>query len=99
MAENLLSLAEADPERPAIIDEFTELTRAQFNARVNQLVHGLRGAGLRPGEAVALLCDNRHEYFETVAAIGCASWVLVPLNWHFTASELAYILADSGAKV
>ncbi len=55
MAENLLSLAEADPDRAAIIDEFTELTRAQFNARVNQLVHALRGAGLGPGDTVALL--------------------------------------------
>ena len=61
MAENLLPLAEADPDRPAIIDEFAELTRAQFNARVNQLVHGLRGAGLGAGDTVALLADNRHE--------------------------------------
>ncbi|MGH8991706.1 MAG: AMP-binding protein [Acidimicrobiia bacterium] len=99
MAENLLSLAEVDPDRPAIIDEFTELTRAEFNSRVNQLVHGLRGAGLGPGDTVALLSDNRHEYMETVAATGCSSWVLVPLNWHFTAGELAYILEDSGTKV
>jgi long-chain acyl-CoA synthetase len=98
MAENLLSLAEADPERPAIIDEFTELTRAQFNARVNQLVHSLRGAGLGPGDTVALLSDNRHEWLEAVAATGCSSWVFVPLNWHFTAGELAYILQDSGTN-
>ncbi|MGH8971778.1 MAG: AMP-binding protein [Acidimicrobiia bacterium] len=98
MAENLLSLAEADPDRPAILDEFTELTRTEFNARVNQLVHGLREAGMRPGDTVALLSDNRHEWLETVAATGCSSWVLVPLNWHFTAGELAYILQDSGTK-
>ena len=98
MAENLLSLAEADPDRPAIIDEFTQLTRRELNARVNQLVHGLRGAGLGPGDTVALLADNRHEYLEVVAACGCSSWVLVPLNWHFTAGELAYILEDSGAR-
>jgi long-chain acyl-CoA synthetase len=98
MAENLVSLAQADPERPAVVDEFTTLTRAQFNARVNQLAHGLRNAGMQPGDTVALLADNRHEWLEAVAASGCSSWVFVPLNWHFTAGELAYILQDSGTK-
>ncbi|MGH9039262.1 MAG: AMP-binding protein [Acidimicrobiia bacterium] len=98
MAENLLPLAEADPTRPAIVDDFASLTREQFNTRVNQLAHGLRGAGLGPGDTVALLADNRHEWLEAVAATGCSSWVFVPLNWHFTAGELAYILEDSGTK-
>jgi len=98
VAEHFRELAEADPDRPAIIDEFAEFTRSQLNERVNRLVNGLRAAGVGPGEAVAVLVGNRHEYVETVMASGVSSWVLVPLNWHLTAEELAYILNDSGAR-
>jgi long-chain acyl-CoA synthetase len=98
VAEHLRELAEADPDRPAIIDEFAEFTRSQLNERVNRLVNGLRAAGVEPGEVVAVLAGNRHEYVEAVMACGVSSWVLVPLNWHLTAEELTYILNDSGAR-
>ena len=99
MAEHLRDLAAADPDGPAIIDEFTALTRTQLDERVNRLVNGLRAAGAQAGEAVALLGGNRHESVETVMACGVGAWVLVPLNWHLTADEIAYILNDSGARV
>jgi long-chain acyl-CoA synthetase len=98
VAEQIRDLAEADPDRLAIIDEFTELTRFELNTRVNRLVNGLRAAGVAPGEVVAVLSGNRHENVEAVMACGVSSWVLVPLNWHLTAEEIAYILNDSGAK-
>ena len=98
MAEQIRELAEADPDRPAILDEFTELTRSELNTRVNRLVNGLRAAGVAAGEAVAVLSGNRHENVEAVMACGVSSWVLVPLNWHLTAEEIAYILNDSGAR-
>jgi long-chain acyl-CoA synthetase len=98
MAEQIRDLAEADPDRPAIIDEFAELTRAELNARVNRLVNGLRAAGVGPGDTVAVLAGNRHENVEAVMACGVSSWILVPLNWHLTAEEIAYILNDSGAR-
>ncbi|HEV7685577.1 MAG TPA: AMP-binding protein, partial [Acidimicrobiia bacterium] len=97
MAEHLRELAEADPDGPAIIDEFAEITRTELNTRVNRLVNGLRAAGVGPGDAVAVLAGNRHENIEAVMACGVSSWVLVPLNWHLTAEEIAYILNDSGA--
>ena len=25
-------------------------------------------------------------------------WVVVPVNWHWTSEELAYVINDSGAK-
>ena len=98
MAEQIRELAEADPDRAAIIDEFTELSRSELNARVNRLVNGLLAAGLGPGDTVAVLAGNRHENVEAVMACGVSSWILVPLNWHLTAEEIAYILNDSGAR-
>jgi long-chain acyl-CoA synthetase len=98
MAENLLPLVEADPDRVAITDEFGTFTRAELNGRVNRLIHALRDGGVAQGDVVALLANNRHEAFETIMALGAAGMVMVPLNWHFTASEIAYILNDSGAR-
>jgi acyl-CoA synthetase (AMP-forming)/AMP-acid ligase II len=80
VAEQIRDLAEADPDRPAIIDEFAELSRSELNARVNRLVNGLRAAGLAPGDTVAVLAGNRHENVEAVMACGVSSWILVPLN-------------------
>jgi len=98
VAEHLVELAAADPDGPAIIDEFGTVTRTELNERVNRLVNGLRNAGLQSGDAIALLAGNRREYVETVMACGIGAWILVPLNWHLTAEELAYILNDSGAQ-
>ena len=98
MAEHLRDLAAADPDRPAIVDEFTELTRTRLDERVNRLVNGLRAAGVAPGDVVAVLAGNRHENVEAILACGVSSWILVPLNWHLTADEIAYILNDSGAR-
>jgi long-chain acyl-CoA synthetase len=98
VAEHLRDLAAADPEGPAIIDELGTVSRTELNERVNRLVNGLRAAGLAQGDAVAVLCGNRREYVEAVMACGVGAWVLVPLNWHLTGEELAYILNDSGAK-
>jgi long-chain acyl-CoA synthetase len=98
VAEHLRDLAAADPAGPAVIDEVGTISRTELNERVNRLVNGLRDAGLGDGDAVAVLCGNRREYVEAVMACGIASWILVPLNWHLTVEELAYILNDSGAK-
>ena len=98
MAEHLRELAEADPDGPGIIDEFATITRTELNERVNRLVNGLRAAGVGARDAIAVLCGNRHEWVEAVMASGIGAYILVPLNWHLTADELAYILNDSGAK-
>jgi long-chain acyl-CoA synthetase len=98
VAEHLRDLAAADPDGPAIIDEFATISRAGLDERVNRLVNGLRDLGLGDGDTVAVLGGNRHETVEAVMACGAASWIWVPLNWHLTADELAYILNDSGAK-
>ena len=81
----------------AVIDEFAELTWGETDARTNQLVTALRGLGLGTGDVVGLLGGNRHEWTETLAAGMHTSAVVVPINWHFSADEIAYVLQNSGA--
>jgi long-chain acyl-CoA synthetase len=51
-----------------------------------------------PGDAVALLCGNRPEFSEAIAAYQRAGYRMTPINWHLTADETAYIVADCEAK-
>jgi long-chain acyl-CoA synthetase len=82
----------------ALSDESGSFTWRQFDERVNRLIHGLRSVGLKVGDPIALLTNNRHEFLEVNAAATHAGWVLVPVNWHLVADEISYILSDSGAK-
>jgi long-chain acyl-CoA synthetase len=82
---------------PALIDERGETTWGQLDERVNRVINGLRGAGVPEGATVALMSGNRRELFEATAACGHSGWLVVPVNWHWTAEELAYVLDDSDA--
>ena len=81
----------------ALIDEFREVTWAQLDERVNRLVNGLRDAGLRTGDTVAVIVGNHCEYFELAMACAHGGWTYVPVNWHWVADELAYVFADAAA--
>ena len=81
----------------AVADEFRELTWREFNTRQNQLIDGLRALGLGVGNTIAVLGNNRIEWIETLGAGSAVGTVLVPVNWHFSVDEIAYVLENSGA--
>jgi len=86
------------PARPAILSERGDRTFAELNAQANRLVRALRAAGLRAGDAVALMCSNRPEFAEVFAACLRAGLRLTCLNWHLRADEVAYIVDDCEAR-
>jgi len=83
----------------ALADEFGEWTWAEFDLRANRLVHALRGLGIGLGDTIALLGNNRHEWVETVTVGTSIGSIVVPINWHFSADEVAYVLENSEATV
>ena len=93
----LLSDFQDRSNEAAVIDAEGVTTWAALNERANRLVHHLRGAGAQPGDRVALLAGNRREIEEVYIACASAGWLAVPINWHFAADEVAYVLDDSGA--
>ena len=91
--------AELQPDRTAVIDpDGTEHSFAKVNRRANQLARLLRARGLAKGDAVALVCSNRAEFVEVLAATLRTGLRLTPVNWHLTADEIAYIIQDCEAK-
>lgn len=92
--------ATADPDRTVLIaPDGEEWTAGRLHAASNQLVHGLRAAGLRRGDAFAVVLPNGVEFFTAYLAASQAGFYLVPVNHHLVGPEIAWIVADSGAKV
>ena len=98
MARIIAKHAEAKPDVPALIDDIGITDWDDFNARTNRLIHALRAAGLQTGDTFSAFCGNRREYFEIMMAAAHGGWMFVPVNWHFTAEELAYVAENSDSK-
>ncbi|MCH5670578.1 acyl-CoA synthetase [Streptomyces gilvus] len=90
--------ARKTPHRTALIHGGTSLTYAQLYDRTTRLAHALRSRGIRRGDRIAYLGPNHPSYLETLFAAGTLGAVFVPLNTRLAGPEIAFQLADSGAK-
>ncbi|RZQ61087.1 cytochrome P450 [Amycolatopsis suaedae] len=82
----------------AIADEAGELSWAELGERVNRWGDLLASRGLGEGDRLACVLGNRRETFELLLACLHRGITLVPVNWHLTAPEIAYILTDSASR-
>ncbi len=92
-------LARQHPNEVAVRDEWKALTWAEVDDCLNRVANGLHQLDLGSERRLAVFAENA---VETAMAnlgglIGGAS--VVPVNFHLTANEVAYILNDSGARV
>ncbi len=71
---------------------------AEMLDRASRAAHGLREIGIERDDAFAVLLRNDFPFFEAAYAANRLGAHLVPINWHFSSAEVAYILEDSGAK-
>ncbi len=85
--------------KPGGSKEWAALTYGEVAAQVKQVSLGLRAFGMEPGDRVALLSENRPEWVIFDLATQAAGGVTVPVYPTLPASQVAHILADSGAKV
>ena len=87
------------PHKTAVVCGERRFTYAEFGDRAGRLAGALRNAGVKAGDRVAFLSLNCHRLLEAYYGIPEAGGILLPLNIRLAASELAYILNDSGAAV
>jgi len=90
--------ADVKGDEIAIHDPIGTRTFREINENANRLVRFLRGQGLRADDSVALLCSNRAEFAEVLSAVLRGGFRITPVNWHLTAEEIGYIVADCEAK-
>lgn len=77
----------------ALDDGYRTVSYAAFDARANRAAQALLAAGLRPGERIAVLAENRIEYLELAVAAARTGVILCALNWRFSAAELHHCIA------
>ncbi|XOV87666.1 MAG: AMP-binding protein [Pseudomonadota bacterium] len=87
------------PDRMAVTSHFGSRTFGELNGRANQLVRAWRRAGIRPGDAIAMLMGNRPEFVEVYKASLRCGVRLTPINWHLSGEEVAYIVDNCDARV
>ncbi|HEU4874094.1 MAG TPA: long-chain fatty acid--CoA ligase [Pyrinomonadaceae bacterium] len=71
---------------------------AAFVERVKNVTLGLAGLGVRPGDRIALLSENRPEWSIADLAILSLGAINVPIYTTQALDQVEYILSDSGAK-
>jgi long-chain acyl-CoA synthetase len=96
----LLDAARRHAGRPALgLGDTPLLSYSTLSGRVLCLAAGLhRRLGLKPGDRVALFMANHPAYYEILFAAWHAGLVAVPVNAKLHPRELAWILADCGAR-
>ena len=92
------------PERPALRHhaggaEWHPLDWKQYGDAVEEVAAGLVTLGIAPGDRVGLLSGNRPEWHIADMGILSVGGVTVPVYPTSSASQAAYVLADSGARV
>ena len=87
------------PGAPALVDGDLRLTYGALDARAERLADGLWAQGVRKGERVATLIGNRAEVVEVSLACARIGAIHVPLDIRQRRPEIAYALAQSGARV
>ncbi len=100
IAEGLRTAAAHDPGKVAFSEEGRTITYAQLMRRMNQVSNAVRdGLGLAAGEHTALMAPNCTEFIEITCGLAEAGNPPAMIGPRATATELAYICNDSGAKV
>ncbi|MEJ7925864.1 AMP-dependent synthetase/ligase [Sphingobium sp. AN641] len=78
--------------------QWQSMSWAQVAAQVAALAAALRANGLRPGDRVVLVSENRPEFCIADLAIMAAGGVTVPTYTTNTTRDHQHILTDSGAR-
>ncbi|MBD0324283.1 MAG: AMP-binding protein, partial [Aldersonia sp.] len=88
------------PDKPAMImaGSGDSLTYAQLDANSIRLSRYLHDRGLRKGDVIALLSDNRLETYEVYWAALRSGLYITAVNHNLAPAEAAYIIRDCGAR-
>ena len=82
-----------------IVSGSRSIGAADLDGRVRRIAAGFAALGVGPGQCVAILMRNDIAFIEAAYAAQTLGAYAVPINWHFKAEEIGYILADCGTRV
>ncbi len=105
IADLLVERVKATPSLPlfAVPDTaaggpgWRDITAAEFQREVIALAKGFAAAGIAPGDKVAFIARTTYEWTLVDFALFFAGAVMVPVYETSSASQISWILSDSGA--
>lgn len=80
------------PAHPAILYEDRVISYREFNEQANRYAHLFKQLGFKKGDVVALLMDNRPEYFIAVAGLAKLGIVISLINTGVRGRVLAHAM-------
>ena len=98
LGRTFLQSAERSPNAIAIVDGAQRLTYRDWAPRIGAVQRGLTDLGLRRGDHVLAVLQNRLEMATLHWACQFAGVVMTPLNWRAKDDELDYCLGDADAR-
>ncbi|MBM3658218.1 MAG: AMP-binding protein [Actinobacteria bacterium] len=92
--------ARTNPDKPAYVMASTGqvVTYQELDDRSNRLAQLFHAAGLRFGDHIAIAMENHPRYLEVVWAAQRSGLYFTPINFHFNAEEIAYIVDNCDAQ-
>ncbi len=99
LAQLLERAALRRPEAEAVVDGAIRWTYAELSRRAQALGGALGRLGVARGDRVLIAAKNRAEHVLAYWALQSLGGVAVPVNHRLAPDELAYVLADSAARV
>jgi 2-furoate---CoA ligase len=98
LGTSFLASVARDPDALAIVDGTVRFTYAQWYRRISAAVAGLDEFGLKSGDHLVTVLQNRWEAATIHWACQFAGVIITPLNWRASADDLDYCLENSDAK-
>ena len=98
LGTSFLASVSRDPRALAIVDGETRLTYAAWYARISDTVAGLDRLGLKPGDHLVTVLQNRLEAATLHWACQFAGLVLTPINWRAKPDEIDFAIENSDAR-
>ncbi len=97
LGTSFLASVSRDPDALAIVDGDLRLGYAAWFERISAVAASLGALGLRPGDHLVTLLQNRWEAATLHWACQFTGLIITPLNWRATAEDLDYCLRDAEA--
>ena len=98
MADIWENIAEAIPDKPAIIDGNKRYSWSEYENRAARVAQVLTNHGLEPGAKLSIYSYNSAEYMETQFAAFKARVCPVNVNYRYLEAELTHVINNSDSE-
>jgi fatty-acyl-CoA synthase len=95
----LHEMAGRNPSAAAVISSAGMTTYLDLARRAGRIAAGLRARGIRRGDRIGVLLDNRTEWLEIFFGAAALGAVVVPLSTWVKRAEIDFLLQDSAVRL